>query len=160
MLTMQMMKQMQGGKMMSSELRQQAQRLAEEEGRLADNLKRLISTNDEAQKRANSLGRMADELDEISRKLKNNRIDNNLIDKQKRILSRMLDAQKSIHKKGFSKKRKSEISEKNFMGTKKSDGQKFDEIKLKSLLKDSEKSYPIEYQKLIDEYLKKLNEGL
>ena len=155
-----MMKQMQGGKMMSSEMRQQAQRLAEEEGRLADNLKRLINTNGEAQKRANSLGRMADELGEISRKLRSNRIDNDLIDRQKRILSRMLDAQKSIHKKGFSKKRKAEISEKIFEGNKKSGGQKFDEIKLKSLLKDSEKSYPLEYQRLIDEYLKKINEGL
>ncbi len=158
MLTMQMMKQLMNGGKMSNELRQQAQRLAEEESRLAENLKRLMRTNSEAQKRSGTLKKIAEELQDVARKLKSNRIDRELIDKQKRILSRLLEAQKSIHKRGFSKKRKSEIDEKKYQGIKKSIGQKINELKIKSLLKENELDYPIEYRKLIDEYLKKLNE--
>ena len=157
MMTNQMMQQLgQGGKI-SSKMRQEMGKLAGDEQRLADNLKRAIQNNPEAQKQVNSLNKIIEDLESISRNLKHGRINQEIIDTQERILSRLLDAQKSIHQREFSKKRKAESSEIDAWDTPEEIKLKFEKMRRKALLDDDIEKYTPYQQELIREYLKKLN---
>ena len=158
MLTQQLMQQMQNGGKMTNGMRGQLQRLAQDEQRLADNIRRMIQTNKEAQQQANSLNRLADELEGISRQISRNRIDQSLIDRQDKILSRLLEAQKSIHKRDKSKKRRAEQSE-NEWDTPETIIEKFEEMRRKAILEKEYQNFPPEYQMIIKEYLKLLNKN-
>jgi hypothetical protein len=158
MISQQLMQQLgQEGKM-SQEMMGQAQRLAADEQRLAENLKRILQNDREAQKQTSALNKIIEDLESISHDLKRGRIDQNLIDKQQRILSRLLDAQKSIHKREFSKKRKSEISDIENWELPEEIKLEFDKMRRKALLNEDLEAYPKEYRELIKEYLRLLNE--
>jgi hypothetical protein len=159
MLTQQLMQQMGKNGRLSNDARQQMQRLARDEKRLAENLKRALQNNPEAQKQTNSLNRIIEDLEEVARRLQYNRIDRSVIEKQERILSRLLDAQKSIHKRDYSKKRKAEQSEVENWQLPEDLELQFEKLKQKALLKENYENYPLQYQKIIREYLKKLNEA-
>lgn len=158
MLTEQLMMQMQqqGGRM-DSAMQQQIQKLAQDQERLAENLKRALQNSPEAQKQGNAIKQIADEMDSITRQLRNNQLSPDLLEKQERIVSKMLDAQRSINKREFSEKRKAETADKIT-------GNKIPEIDLNGLKKgslneDSYRSYPKEYQQVILQYLKSLSEA-
>ena len=97
-------------------------------------------------------------MEAISRNLKNGRINQDVIDQQERILSRLLDAQRSIHKREFSKKRKAETSDIEDWDLPEEIQLKFDKMRQKALLNEDYKDFPREYRELIEEYLKILNE--
>ena len=158
MMTQQLMLQLSEDGQMSQQMRSQAQRLASDEQRLAENLKRVLQTNRDAQNQTSAINQIIEDLEAISHDLKRGRLDNALIEKQERILSRLLDAQKSIHKREFSKKRKAEISEIEDWDLPEEIKLKFDKMRRKALLNDDYKDYPKEYQELIREYLRLLNE--
>ncbi|MBN1326379.1 MAG: hypothetical protein JW996_00340, partial [Candidatus Cloacimonetes bacterium] len=158
MMTQQMFMQMgQDGKL-DRDMMAQAQRLARDEERLAENLKRLLQNDPDAQKQTSTLNKIIEDLESISRNLKRGNINQDLIDQQERILSRLLDAQKSIHKREFSKKRKAEQSEIDIWELPEDIKLRFDKLRQKALLKEDYKKYSKEYQALIKEYLKILNE--
>jgi hypothetical protein len=159
MMTQEMMKQMgeEGG--LSQEMRNQARKIAEQEERLAENLKRVLQTDREAQNQTSAMNQLIEELEEISRQLKQNRIDQSLLDRQQRILSRLLDAQKSIHKREFSKKRKGESGEKQDWRLPEEIKLRFDKIRREALLKQELEIYPKAFRDLIREYFKKVNEN-
>ncbi len=161
MLTQQLMQQLQqGNRGMSSEMRQQIQRLASEEQRLADNLKRALQNNPAAQQQTGAIQKLIEELEQIAKALKANRLNPDLLKKQERIMSRMLDIQKSINKREFSRKRKAENSEFDDWDTPEEIKLKFKELQNKAMLKKDYKEFPPEYRELIKEYLKLLNEKL
>jgi hypothetical protein len=160
MLTQQLMQQMQqqgGG--MSQDQRSQLERIAGSEEQLAENLRRMLQNDPEAQKQGGSLGKTADELDAIAKQIRQNRIDQSLVDRQEKILSRLLDAQKSIHQREFSRERKAERSDREDWETPEETRQKFEEMRKKALLSPEIREYPKEYQDLIKEYMKRLNAG-
>ncbi|MCK4956384.1 MAG: hypothetical protein KAS49_02025, partial [Candidatus Cloacimonetes bacterium] len=158
MLSLEMMQQMGQNGRISQEMYQQLGKMAADEQRLADNLKRAIQNNPDAQKQVSSLNKMIEDLENISRNLKRGRITQDIIDTQERILSRLLDAQKSIHKREFSKKRKAESSEVDDWDTPEEIKMKFEKMRRKALLEEDYQQYSKEHQALIKEYLKKLNE--
>jgi hypothetical protein len=157
MLTQQILQQMQqnGGRMGVAE-QQQLQRLATEQERLAENLKRALQNDPAAQKQGNSLQQMADEMEAIARQLKQNRLDQDLVDRQERILSKLLDAQKSINKREFSQKRKGETAETNPDSN--APATDFNLLRKKAMLDEQYRAFPKEYQQVIQQYLKLLNE--
>ena len=53
------------------------------------------------------LGKISDEMKEVVHALEQNNVDRETIQKQDRILSRMLDASKSMHERDYEQKRKS-----------------------------------------------------
>lgn len=158
MLTQELMQKMSETGRPSNEMRQQMQRLAQDEQRLADNLKRMLQTDQEAQKHASTINQLIDELESISRDLRRNRLDDSLIERQERILSRLLDAQRSIHKREFTEERRGEHSEEQFWDTPEEIMQQFDKMRQRALLEDDYESYSREYQELIRMYLRLLNE--
>lgn len=158
MLTSQMLKEFGKSGKMSHEMRQELGKLAADEQRLADNLKRAIQSDPTAQKQAQSLNRIAEELESISRDLQRGRINSEVIKSQERILSRLLDVQKSIHQREFSKQREAESSEIDSWDTPAAIQQKFEKMRRRALLEEEYKIYAPQYQELIKEYLRKINE--
>jgi hypothetical protein len=156
MLTQQLMQQMQSGGM-SPGMRDQLGRIAANEEQLAENMRRMLQNDPEAQKQAGGLSKTADELEQIAKQIRQGRIDQDLIDRQERILSRMLDAQKSIHQREFSKERKAERSEHDDWQTPEETRMRFEEMRRKALLSPEIREYPREYQDLIKEYMRRLN---
>jgi hypothetical protein len=158
MLTEQLMMQMQSsGGRMDSAMQQQIQKLAQDQERLAENLKRALQNNPEAQKQGNAIKQIADEMDSISRQLKNNQLSPDLLDRQDKIISKMLDAQRSINKREFSEKRKGETAAQRDYGSA-PNAIDYNSLRKNSLFEESYKTYPVEYQKVIMEYLKTLND--
>jgi len=158
MISQQLLQQLGEEGRMSQEMMAQAQRLACDEERIAENLKRILQNDREAQKQTNALNKIIEDLEDIAHDLKRGRIDRSLIDKQDKILSRLLDAQKSIHKREFSKKRKAEQSEVENWDLPEEIKLEFDKMLNKALLNEDLEDYPREYRELIKEYLRLLNE--
>ena len=158
MMTQQMMMQLSENGKMTGEMRSQAQKLASDEQRLAENLKRMLQSNPEAQKQTSALNKIIEDLESIAHDLKRGKMTQELVDKQQRILSRLLDAQRSIHKREFSKKRKAETSDIDDWDLPEEIKLKFDKMRKRALLQEDYKDLPQEYQELIKEYLKLLNE--
>ena len=151
-----MQMQTSGGKM-DAAMQQQIQKLAQDQERLAENLKRALQNNPEAQKQGNAIKQITEEMDSISRQLRNNQLSPDLLERQERIISKMLDAQRSINKREFSEKRKGETApDKTYSMPNNSID--INSLRRNSLLEEGYKSYPREYQQVIMEYLKTLNE--
>ena len=157
MLTQQLMQQLGQGKSVSHEMRGQMGKTSADEQQIAENLKRLMQTNPQAQKQAAALNRLIEELEDVSNKLRYNRLDNELIKQQENILSRMLEATKSINKKDQSQKRKGEEAEDRLWATPEDIDLRFKELENNALLEEEYKQYSKEYQKIILEYIKRLN---
>ncbi len=143
---------------MSSQQRQQLQELAGNEQRMAENMKRMLQTEGEAQKQADAMQQLIDELEEISRQMRYRKVDRELIDRQSKIVSKMLDIQKSINKRETSKKRRAERSTKDW-SVPDHVLEKFNSMKQKAQLYRNLNDYPEEYQEVIQEYIRQLNEG-
>ena len=89
------------------------------------------------------------------------RVDQSTIERQKKILSRLLDAEKSVRKRDFSKKRRAEIGED--VSRPSPEGRPRDMLQPDQTAKDDlsrflDEAYPKEYEQLIKEYFKALSE--
>lgn len=158
MLAQEMMQQLgQGNPQISNEMRGQMRQMSADENRIAENLKRMIQTNPQAQKQAAGLNRLIEELEDVSKKLRFNKMDQELLKQQENILSRMLEATKSINKKDQSKKRKGEEADDKLWDTPEDLELRFKELEKNALLEEEYKAYSKEYQKIILEYLKRIN---
>ena len=78
------------------------------------------------------------------------------MDRQTRILSRMHDAQRSIHKRDFSRKRKAETPEQKLYESPPELKLEKSEFEYKDFLKYLNENYPPEYHKLIKKYLESI----
>ncbi len=145
---------------LSAEQQGQLKRMA---ARQAEIQKSLQNLEGEMQGRSDVLGRldhMANEMSEVIKDLQAMQVDRNTIERQQKILSRMLDAQKSVREKEYSKKRLAEIG-KNY--SRKSPGEPTDVVdqKLKQLnldlMKALQEGYNPDYERLIEEYFRTLN---
>jgi len=157
MLTEQMMKQLQqpGGRM-DAAMQQQMQKLASDQQRLADNLKRALQNDPEAQKQGNAIKQIIEEAEAVARALRANQLSQDLMRRQENIISRLLDAQRSINKRDTTQKRKGETSQQQF--PQKAGELDLRELRRAALLDDSYKSLPAAYQQVIIKYLKYLND--
>ena len=143
-----------------AETQRKLERLSELQSSLAERLRR-VKEGLEKEGGGNvlgDLGRIAREMEEIAKELSNYNITRELVNRQERILSRMLDAQRSIHKQQFSKKR---IAERPGKYVKREPpalptdlGEK--EGIRKDILKELQEKYPEEYRDLIKAYFDEL----
>ena len=157
MLTQQLMQQMmQGNAGMSPAMQQQLQKLASDQQRLADNLKRALQNNPDAQKQGNSLQQIIDEAEAVSRQMRSGQINRETMERQERIVSRLLDAQRSINQREMSQKRKAE-SNTQLGWDRPASTLDFEAMRRKAMLDEGYRDYPKEYQQVILEYLKNVN---
>ncbi len=113
--------------------------------------------------RSDMLGRlneMGEQMDEIVQDMLANNVSRKTIDRQQQILSRMLDAQKSVREREFSKKRKAEQA-RNYLVKDPGQIKDFENATLKQLQEALKKAlsegYYSDYQKLIEVYFKELS---
>lgn len=157
MLTQALMQQLQeqGGRM-DAAMQKQVQKLASDQQRLADNLKRALQNDPEAQKQANAIKQIIEEAEAVARQLRANQLSPDLVRRQENIISRLLDAQRSINKRDTTQKRKAETATQQFPA----DDLQMDLMQLRraAMLDDSYKSLPNAWQQVIIKYLKYLSD--
>lgn len=111
-LTQQLQQMMQGG--LSPGQQAELQRLGQQQDLISKSLEQL---NEEARISGQSkripadLENIVKQMQEVVSDMKTEKLDDDLIQKQERILSRLLDAQRSINERDFEKERKSETGQ-------------------------------------------------
>ncbi|MCK4223668.1 MAG: hypothetical protein KAX39_00715 [candidate division Zixibacteria bacterium] len=152
-----------GGQGMELSLSQQAalQRLAAEQGAVRKALSELESEFGNRSEILGRLGELGDEMKKVVGDFERLRIDQSTIDRQKKILSRLLDAEKSLRERDYSRQRRAEKGEDVFRPSPKQlppeATQK--EVSAKDkLFRFMQEAYPKEYEQLIKEYFKALSE--
>ncbi|OGB65670.1 MAG: hypothetical protein A2Y94_04745 [Caldithrix sp. RBG_13_44_9] len=135
-------------------------RLAAQQGMIKNSLEQL---SDEAGSRRDVLGRMdelGEEMEEVIRQLQAQNMDRKVIERQERILSRLLDAQKSVREKEYSKKREAEREKIQLVKSppelKKEWILKEDRLR-KELMNALEEGYSAEYREFIKSYFEFLS---
>lgn len=138
----------------------QKQRMAAQQQALKQALQEM---NQQMGNRSDILGRlneMGEDMGEIIQDMLNGNINRTTIDRQHQILSRMLDAQKSVREREYSKKRKAE-QPKNYLAKDPGTIKNFEDISQKeiqdALKKALSEGYHSDYQKLIEAYFKALS---
>jgi len=136
------------------------QRLAAEQRAIKEALEELEKEYGERENLLGDLSEIAKEMQEVIERMKSKNVDQQLIEKQEHILSRMLDAQRSIHKKDYTEKREArtgkdivrksppEVSlteQENWIRT--------------EMMKALSSKYPREYEEIIKAYFKALLES-
>ena len=150
-----------GGMQLSLSEQAAMQRLAAEQGAVRKSLGELEKEFGGSSEILGRLDDLGEEMGKVVDDLERLRVDQSTIDRQKKILSRLLDAEKSIRKRDYSKKRRAEIGED--VSRPSPEGLPPDFFQPGQMAKDDlsrflEEAYPKEYEQLIKEYFKALSE--
>ena len=138
---------------------QALQRLAARQAALKQALENLNEKMGERRDVLGRLGQVAQEMDKVVKDLLNKNISRKTIERQQRILSRMLDARKSIREREYSKKRQAERAKKYLARDPEKLGNVYDmDLKqLQDAMRNAlQQGYSRDYQLLIEAYFKKL----
>jgi hypothetical protein len=145
---------------LSMEQQSQLKRMAAEQKAIQESFENMSK---EMQNRSDILGRLdhlSDQMGEVVQDLQEMTIDRKTIDRQQQILSRMLDAQKSVREKEYSKKRIAEAG-KIYRRNSPDDPTNIEDLRLKQLSLDLNRAlqegFNPDYEKLIEEYFRALN---
>ena len=140
---------------------QELQRLAAEQARIRQQLEQLQRDDETENKLLGRLDQAAREMKEVEEALRSGGTSPGLEEKQQRILSRMLDAQRSVHRRDFEPQRESRPGEdlaRRSPSELPSDLlRESDRLRL-GLLKAEADRYPAQYRAYIESYLRALNE--
>ncbi|MBN2018139.1 MAG: hypothetical protein JW794_08460 [Candidatus Cloacimonetes bacterium] len=152
----QFMSQQSQGMGLSDEQKQMLDRIAGNEQQIKENFERMLRDYPEAEKLLGNMEGLKGDLKEVVDKLQQGIIDDQVIRKQENILSRLLDAQRSIHERDYSKKRESETPNQETWEV--PDDLIIDttNMEVRDILKYINENYPEEYHRLIKEYLEKI----
>ena len=138
----------------------QLKRMAAEQQAIKESMENLGQQVKDNSDVLGDVDHMAKEMEEVVKDLQAMQIDRKTIERQQTILSRMLDAQKSVREKEYSKKRQAEVGKEY---AQKSPGQprNYEDLKLKQLnldlLRALQEGYGPDYEKIIETYFKSLN---
>jgi hypothetical protein len=155
--------QCQGGGAMSLSLSQQAalQRLAAEQDAVRKALSELESEFGNRSEIAGRLDELGKEMKKVVEDFERMQVDQSTMDRQKKILSRLLDAEKSLKERDYSKQRRAEVGEDVVRRSPKdlpSELTQGEEKPSDDLLRFMQEAYPKEYEQLIKDYFKALSE--
>ena len=93
-------------------LQQRLERLASQQQMIREATERLAEIADKAAEMLGSLEGVAEEMEEVERKLEQGVLNDEVIDQQERIVTRMLDSLKSLHQRDLGRKRKAQVAKK------------------------------------------------
>ncbi|MBD3385801.1 hypothetical protein GF407_12850 [candidate division KSB1 bacterium] len=147
---------------MAQQLMEQAamSRMAAKQGQVRKSLQQLA---EEAKEMSNVLGdldRIVEDMKKVEDDFSDQKVNRQTIERQEKILSRMLDAQKSIREREFSKKRKAETGKTYQAASPEALPSDFDhEDQLtQGLLRAKKQGFSNDYLKLIEQYFRSLSE--
>ncbi len=148
---------------LSIQQQRQLKRMAAEQGAIRNSLEELGKSMQDKSDVLGDLDQMAKEMGEVMNDFQSLNIDRQTIERQQKILSRMLDAQKSVREKDYSKKRLAEVGQdykrKSPRMSGNSENTRLKQLKL-DLIRALREGYNPDYEKLIEEYFRTLNTDL
>jgi hypothetical protein len=128
-------------------------------------IRRGLEEAQKQQKEGDLLGRLDDakrDMDEVAKKLQDGRVDADVTERQNRILSRLLDAQRSVNRREFDDQRESrsgeDVSRPSPPPLARDLLQPKDRAE-RDLLRARAERYPSEYRDLVESYLRRLQES-
>ncbi|MBU1078507.1 MAG: hypothetical protein KKH98_14510 [Spirochaetes bacterium] len=146
-----------GKSKMSTETQEYLEELAFQQEMIKKNLENFLNNYKQADKLLGDLGSAAKEMNEVKKSLESKKIDKDVIKKQKQVLKRLLDSERSLHVEDKSKKRESETAKAYEVQPPSELEKEKVEYKSKIYYYQHIDKYPMEYKKLIDDYFKVLN---
>jgi len=151
------------GQMAAASQKGLLQQLLQQQKQVRKSLQELMDESKRSgEKGLGDIGGIAKEMDEVLRDFQNQKVTRKTIDRQQRILSRMLDSQKSMTQRGEKEKRKSETGIEIF--TTGPDGLPLDmgqrrSLSLEALDRALKAGYPRDYQIMIRRYFNSIIEN-
>jgi hypothetical protein len=145
---------------MTMEQRAQMARLAAEQAAVQKQLSDLMKEFGNRSDILGRLDRVGDEMKKVVDDLARRQVDQQTIDRQQRILSRLLDAQKSVRRRDYSRQRRSrpgQVTVRRSPGELPSELEDVDEVLRRDLLQALSEDYPKAYQELIRAYFEALS---
>jgi hypothetical protein len=136
------------------------QRLAAEQRAIRQALENMDNEMGNRSDIAGRLDKMAEDMEDVIKDLESLQIDRKTIERQNQILSRMLDAQKSVREREYSRQRKAEVGK---FYARKSPDENADSTNRRikrltvELLKALQEGYVPDYEKMIESYFQELN---
>jgi hypothetical protein len=147
---------------LSSGDRDEVRRLAEEQARLHDELRQIEEQDRQRHQLLGRLDKTADEMKEVEEALRQGQLGDEVEQKQQHILSRLLDAQRSVNRQDFDPRRESrpgeDVARSSPPGLPADLLRESDRLRL-GLLKAQADRYPAQYRAFIEAYLRALNSG-
>lgn len=136
-------------------------RLASQQGQVRKSLQQLARETETMSDVLGDLDQIAKDIEKIEKDLFDKQVDQETIERQQKILSRMLDAQKSIREREFSKKRKAETGKtytaKRPEALPSELGEKMERLQ-QDLLRAKKQGFSNDYIELIEQYYRSLSE--
>ncbi len=145
--------------MLSGKQAAQARRLGGQQAALRQALEKLGGKRGQREDILGELSQIGKDMEKVEKDLLRGRFDRTTVERQRRILSRMLDAQRSLEQRKYSKKRKAEQAKQ--YGVKDPDDAGSGEVPDKKIIEEAmrralKQGYSRDYQKLIEIYFQKL----
>jgi hypothetical protein len=145
---------------LSMQQQQQLKRMAAEQGAIRQSLDDLGNQMQDKSDILGDMDQISKEMGEIVNDMQNLKVDNKTIERQQKILSRMLDAQKSVREKDYSRKRLAEAAKEytpqSPRNADKNENTRLKQLKL-DLMRALQEGYNPDYEKLIESYFRNLN---
>ncbi len=137
-------------------------RLAAEQRQLRKSMEQLAREAGGMSEVLGSLEKIAEDMEKVEQDFEEKKITRETIQRQNRILSRMLDAQKSVHQREYSRERQAETG-KQYMTTSPDElpenlGERLDQLQ-QDLLRAKKEGYSRDYLNVIEKYFKALTEN-
>ena len=147
----------------SLSLQQQAafSRLAAEQRSIQSRLEQLLKDYGERPDIAGRLGDLVESMETVVQEMINNHVSQKTIERQEAILSRMLEAQRSMHERDFSRMRRAQTGQdilRPSPAALQTDRSRLKEQLLRDILRLNEAGYTQDYQELIRQYFEALSE--
>lgn len=140
-------------------LRQLMMQQALEQAMIRQSMERLQQGHDEAAQLQGRLEEIAKEMKEVEAALRNMDESGDLRRKQRRILTRMIDASKSLHKQDYSRKREAEKAKKDWrLQSPANLPSELDEARNRLMRNVGRSGYPMEFRGVVEEYLRLIRE--
>ncbi|VAX27742.1 hypothetical protein MNBD_IGNAVI01-2712 [hydrothermal vent metagenome] len=143
---------------------QQLQRLAKQQDMIRKSLEQLNRENKESgqsKKVATDLDKVLDEMEEVIKRMQTEKVNDDLVQSQEKILSKLLDAQRSINQRDFEERRESNVGNRFNRKSPKDINLSAEEKKNKireELMKAIKEGYSQDYEELIRKYYEALEE--
>jgi chromosome segregation ATPase len=158
--TRQFSQRLQNPQGMSPEERSEMARLLGEQQSIQGQLEEIERQAREQRQLLGRLDKMQDEMQEVVQDMQSESMDEETLRVQEKIVSRMLDAQRSLHKRDFEEKRESRTADEIFS----QGGKRIPENeRLRKLRRDIDRALregtPEEYEDLVREYFRAISEA-
>lgn len=154
----QMLNEMQGNRL-SQDMQERLRQMASQQEQIRSQIKSLSRQRELRGKVMGDLNRMADQMEETIRELQRARPNRRTVERQQKILTRMLDATKSLQERGKEKKREGKAGEERFRESPAdlTPSEEADMLR-RALIEALETGYSSDYEELIKRYFELLQE--